>query len=60
MFQKNEAVTGKTPFFVLTILFALTLSSDMSIMYENSHFKEYRYLKKVIHQIDSKDKWLLL
>ena len=52
MFQKNEVVTGKTPFFVLTILFVLTLSSDMSIMYENSHFKEYRYLViQVIHHI---------
>ena len=42
-FQKNEVVTGKTPFFVIapfcthyTILFILTLPSDMAVLYGNS------------------------
>ena len=43
-FQKNKVVTVKTPFyhdrpiFVLTILFNLSLASDMAVLYENDAF----------------------
>ena len=41
--QKNKVVTGKTPFlvigpFVLTTLFILTLTSDMTVFYGNDAF----------------------
>ena len=42
-FHKNKAVTGKAPFslidpLVVTILFALTLASDMAVLYGNDAF----------------------
>ena len=43
IFQKNKMITGKTPFFMIgpflfTILFLLTLVSDMAILYGNDAF----------------------
>ena len=45
-FQKNKVVTSKTPFsvilceshIVVTILFVLTLASDMAVLNENDAF----------------------
>ena len=44
-FQKNKAVTGKTPFFVIgpfftqhSICLKLTLASDMTVLHENDAF----------------------
>ena len=45
-FQQNKVITGKTPFSVIlceshcvvTILFVLTLASDMAVLYGNDAF----------------------
>ena len=37
-FQKNKAVTGKTLFFVLPILFVLILASDKAVLCRNIAF----------------------
>ena len=55
-FRENKVATGKTSFFVLIILFVLTLTFDMALLYGNDVFsilalstkKRYSsFLKKV-------------
>ena len=43
---------------LLTFLYVYTINEVLYIPL--SRIKEYRYLKNVIHQIDSKNEWLLL
>ena len=40
--------------------FFVCLHNQLSSLHSISHIKEYRYLKKVIHQINSKNEWLFL
>ena len=40
--------------------FFVCLHNQLNSLHSISHIKEYRYLKKVIHQINSKNEWLFL
>ena len=44
----------------LLLTFSVRLHSKLSSMHSIIRIKEYRYLKSVINQLDSKNEWLLL
>ena len=44
----------------LLLNFSICLHNQLSSIHSITRIKEYRCLKNVIHQIDSKNEWLLL
>ena len=44
----------------LLLIFSICLHNQLSSLHSVTRIKQYRCLKDVIHQIDSKNEWLLL